>query len=188
MVSAHSDDRLAAGGPSAFGPVRNVLLLGFMASGKTTVGEALAERVGWPFLDFDQEIVRHAGRSVARIFEDDGEEAFRDLEGRIGTSLLGRREVVLAAGGGWPTRPGRLEAVPHDTLTVWLKVSPEMVLRRAALQAGTRPLLEGGGVEPLARIRTLMHARESFYTPCRLHLDTDEASPDALAASIAEHL
>jgi shikimate kinase len=192
MVSGPSEGTVEEGrvGP---GPIRNVLLLGFMASGKTTVGRRLAERLGWRFTDFDREVEARAGRTVARIFDESGEEAFRTLEGKVGEEWLARPRVVLAAGGGWPTRPGRLEQVPPDTLTVWLRVDPSTAVQRAARHPGTRPLLSGVQDEAvqdeaLTRASELIRAREPFYAASRLHLDTAGASPDALVDAIVRFM
>ena len=98
--------------------VKRVLLVGFMASGKTRVGRLLAHRLGWSFRDFDSEIVSREGLSISEIFRQHGEGSFREMEARIGSELLGEDHVVLASGGGWPTGPGRMEDLPEGTLSV----------------------------------------------------------------------
>lgn len=163
---------------------RNVLLVGFMGSGKTTVGTRLAERLGWTLLDFDDEIERRAGRSVAEIFASQGEATFRELERRMGEEVLGRASLVLVPGGGWPVASGRMDHLPADTLSVWLKVSPEVALARAERDGPTRPLLAGPG--PLRRARALLSARTPSYERATLHLETDGTSPDALVQAIVD--
>lgn len=167
-------------------PFRRVLLVGFMGSGKSTVGRALALRLGWDFLDFDAVIEEEAGRSVSRIFRELGEERFRALESRVGRELLARERAVLATGGGWPAAPGRMEGLDPVTLSVWLRVSPEEAVRRARSQGDTRPLLQTEA--PVERARTLLEARIPFYGRARLALDSEAAGPEALVRRIAREM
>ena len=81
-----------------------VLLVGFMASGKTSVGKELASRLGWDFEDFDTAIEARTGKSVSQIFSEDGENEFRRLECGVAEELLARRNTVVASGGGWPAQ------------------------------------------------------------------------------------
>lgn len=167
-------------------PFRRVLLVGFMGSGKSTVGAHLASRLGWPFLDFDEEIERRAGLSVAEIFRTRGEAAFRALESEVASELLRAEPAVLASGGGWAAREGRLEGLGPETLSVWLRVSASAALERAAGDPQARPLLQGSDAE--ARATRLVNERERYYQRARLHLDGENASPDALAETILRHL
>ena len=82
-----------------------VLLWGFMASGKTAVGARLADRLGWTHVDLDEEIVRRAGKPITRIFQEEGEAAFRALEADATRDLLARTRAVLSPGGGWTESP-----------------------------------------------------------------------------------
>jgi len=167
-------------------PVRRVLLVGFMASGKTSVGRALARRLGWTFRDFDAEIEAEAGCPVPEIFRRLGEARFRELEGEVGRRLLGEDEVVLAAGGGWPVRDRRMERLPPGTFSVWLRVSPEEAVRRVRNDATVRPLLEGA--DPLTRARSLLEARTPHYRKAERTLDAEAAPPEGLARTIHEFL
>jgi len=163
---------------------RSVLLVGFMGSGKTTIGMRLAKRLGWSLLDFDEEIERRVGCSIAEIFESRGEDAFRELEREMGEEVLGRASVVLVPGGGWPIENERMSHLRADTLSVWLKVSPEVALARAEQDGPTRPLLAGS--DPLGRARSLLSARTPSYEQATLHLETDGTSPDALVQAIVD--
>ncbi len=166
-----------------------MLLVGFMASGKSTVGRLLADRLGWEFVDLDRLIELWSGRTVAAIFAEQGEEAFREIEARLGREQLERERVVLAPGGGWAAAEGdRMETLPEGTLSVWLRVAPEVALARAAERPGSRPLLDGSPGEALERARTLLERREPHYRKSRLHLDTDRATPDAIVAAVLDHL
>jgi shikimate kinase len=131
-----------------------------MGSGKTSVGRRLAERLGWRFVDFDDEVEAEAGVSIPEIFADRGEPWFRELEARVAVRLLKEREVVLGSGGGWAAAaPGRLAGVPEGTATFWLRVSPAEAVRRASARPGARPLLDRG--EPIATARELVEKGSS---------------------------
>ncbi|MDX1568450.1 MAG: shikimate kinase, partial [Longimicrobiales bacterium] len=105
----------------AASPAR-IVLVGFMASGKTSVGRELARLLGWDFVDFDEEIEAEAGAPIPEIFSEQGEPAFRELEERVGRRLLELEGAVLATGGGWGAVEGRLEDLPGGTFSVWLRI------------------------------------------------------------------
>lgn len=144
-----------------------------MASGKSVVARALARRLGWECVDLDAQIERWQGRAIADIFRDQGEPAFRALEVEATRSLAHRERMVLATGGGWITNPGVLELLPPGTLTVWLRVSQEVVLRRVQSARGgpVRPLLSTP--DPAATVRRLLEQREPLYRRADLTVDTD---------------
>ena len=166
-------------------PIERVLLWGFMASGKTAVGGALAGRLGWEHLDLDDEIVRRAGKPIARIFREEGEAVFRALETECTADLLRRTRTVFSPGGGWITNPGVLERIPPNTLTVWLRVSPEAVLDRlhADRSGPERPLLATS--DPDTRIRRLLAEREPAYARADRAIPTDGRSVESIVSEIA---
>ena len=163
---------------------RRVLLVGFMASGKSSAGKELASRLGWDFEDFDTVIAARAGKSVFQIFSENGEAEFRRLESSVAEELLARNDTVVASGGGWPAQPGAWKMVSKDTMSVWLKVSPAVAVRRAWEQGVTRPLLEGQNVR--GRATTLLLAREASYRRARYALDSEQYAPPELADKIVE--
>ena len=167
-------------------PLDRVLLIGFMGSGKTSVGKRVAARLGWRFIDFDDAIEGEAGSSVARIFASRGEAFFRALEERVAHRLLAERNVVLASGGGWAAAPGRIEGVPAGTATFWLQVSAPEALRRASRAAGTRPLLARADV--LEEAIRLIARRAPYYKEATWAVDTERSSVDDVSASILEIL
>jgi shikimate kinase len=162
--------------------VRRIVLVGFMCSGKSTVGPALAARLGWEHLDLDREVERRDGRPVPRIFAEEGEPRFRALEAEATAALAGRERVVLSPGGGWITNPALLEALGAGTLSVWLRVSPGEVLARSVSSPGERPLLRGP--DPLETVRALLAAREPFYRRADLAVETDGRAPEQVAGQI----
>jgi shikimate kinase len=152
---------------------RRIVLLGFMTSGKTEVGSALAARLGWQHVDLDREIEHSTGKSIEQIFATGGEPAFRALEIEHTARFVNSDRIVFSPGGGWITNPGLFERLPPDTLTVWLKVSPAEILRRlrGAQDQPVRPLLLAP--DPLARINQLLGEREPLYRRSVHSLDTD---------------
>jgi shikimate kinase/3-dehydroquinate synthase len=162
---------------------RPLLLSGFMATGKTTVGRRVAALAGCAFVDLDQRIEARAGKSVRGIFEDSGEEAFRRLEASVLDELLeaGRPEVVALGGGALLARERRLAVIDRAVL-VGLSCEPDEILRRNQEQPGTRPLIAGD--DPRARIISLLEARGAAYAECPSRVVTDGKTPDVLAAEV----
>ncbi len=165
-------------------PVERILLVGFMGSGKTRVGQALARILGWGFRDFDIEVGSRVGLPIPEIFRQHGEGFFRDIEEQIGAELLQERSVVLASGGGWPAAPGRMEGLGPSTLSIWLQVTAEEAVRRVGEEGPTRPLLAGAG--PVSRARALLKEREPFYGRAQMAIDSAETGPEDLARRIED--
>jgi shikimate kinase len=168
----------------------NLILIGYRATGKTTLARLLAQRLGWDWVDADVEIERRAGKSIARIFAEQGEEAFRDLESAVIADLCRQSRLVLAAGGGAPLRPENRRSMHSAGKVVWLKALPETIRRRMAGDATTadrRPnLTEQGG---LAEILHLLAQREPIYRQSAdLEVDTEAKAPDQLVDTILDRL
>lgn len=163
--------------------MRSVVLSGFMATGKTTVGPLVAGRLGLPFVDTDTEIERTAGRSVPDIWRTEGEAAFRERELALVEKLLGdgvRR--VVAFGGGTVTIERARRLAVDRAIVVTLTASPEVLAARVA-DLGGRPNLAVGG-DPMARARALLTARAPAYAECHLSLASDLLGPEALADAV----
>jgi shikimate kinase len=167
-------------------PLDRVLLIGFMGSGKTSVGKRIAARLGWRFADFDDAIEAEEGSSVAEIFASRGEAYFRALEERVAKGLLAERNVVLASGGGWAAAPGRLETVPAGTASFWLQVSAPEALRRGSAAPGTRPLLSRA--DALQEAIRLIARRAPYYKEAMWAVDTERSSVDDVSDGILEIL
>ncbi len=152
-----------------------IFLVGLSGSGKSTVGRLLADRLGWSFADTDTLIERTAGRSIPDIFREDGEAAFRELEGRALARAARSGEVVVATGGGAPTHDAGRQVLA-DGFTVWLAVSPAVAAERLAAQPADepRPLLAG---DPQARLESLLDARRDDYARSDASIEVDSLTP-----------
>jgi shikimate kinase len=142
---------------------RPVFLIGFMGSGKTTVGRLVAERLGWDFLDTDDLVVEREGRSIEQIFSGSGEAGFRGAEWEAVQTLAGRRQCVVATGGGLFLEPRARRWLREQGSTVWLDVPFGECLRRVGPGAG-RPLWapEGPEDDPSA-FRSIFERRRAAY-------------------------
>lgn len=160
----------------------NLVLLGFMGTGKTSVGKILAHRLGWIFLDTDAMIEKDVGSPVREIFKISGEDAFRDLEAKtIGlVSLMDK--AVIATGGGVPLRESNMQALQKHGVTVCLTADPDTILDRVKNDAGVRPLLKGA--DPAAVIRKLLADRRAAYARAKHTVPTDGLTPAQVAASV----
>jgi shikimate kinase len=168
----------------------NLVLVGLRGTGKTTVAQILAERLGWPWHDADAEIETRAGKSIKQIFEQDGEPAFRDLETEIIGELSEQNQVILALGGGAVVRPQNRAAIARQGRVVWLSAAPETLWARIQADATTaarRPNLSpAGGINEI--IATL-DARRDIYRECAdLEIETEGKSPAQVADAILEKL
>lgn len=168
------------------GPCERVLLVGFMGSGKTSVGRALARRLGWRYVDFDDEIAEAAGASIPEIFSRHGESHFRQLEAEVARRLLTDSGVVLGSGGGWGAVPGRLTNLPSGTESFWLQVSPATAVRRASAQPGGRPLLDRG--DALEEASRLLAERAPSYGAAKWAVDTEDSTVEDVAARLLDIL
>lgn len=151
----------ADGGPPPPGSTGHIVLVGLMGSGKTTVGRRVAARLGRPFVDADEALAEHHGRSVRQVFEEDGEPAFRAMESAVLAQLLARAEpTVIAAGGGVvvPAENRELLSRP-EVFVVWLRAGAAFLATRTAKKEG-RPLLDG---DPGAVLARLAVERQGWY-------------------------
>jgi shikimate kinase len=166
--------------PSA--PGAPIFLIGFMGSGKTTVGGLLAKRLGWSFADLDDLIVRSAGLTVAEIFAREGEEGFRRRETEAVRVAAAGRHAVVATGGGAACREENLSLMLTSGRVVALAVSPAEAVRRAGSRSG-RPLLDDSA-DPLAAATALLSARQPFYARAHLQVESDGRTPDEAVNAI----
>lgn len=159
----------------------NLLLVGFMGTGKSTLGRLLARRWNRPFVDTDEAVERLAGKSVAEIFAQDGEPAFRALERRVVEGGLPAAGAIIACGGGLVVPEGMGSLVASKGVVVTLFASPESILRRVGGRSH-RPLLAGD--DPAARVRELLAAREKAYLSCGIAVYTDGRTLQQMAETV----
>lgn len=161
-------------------PVR-ITLIGYRASGKTTVGRLLAARLAWPFVDSDHEIEQRLGGPISGFFQARGEAAFRDFESEVLAEILGRDgPLVLATGGGAVLREANRELLRRrGGQVVWLDVPPVEVQDRLRHHPGGRPSLTGGDVA--AEAARLMAEREPHYRAVATLRDPGGPTPAAVA-------
>lgn len=159
--------------------IERVVLLGYMTAGKSTVGQALARRLEWEFLDFDVEIEHRAGVSVKTLIETCGEEALREMEAALTEEVAERPGMVLAPGGGWITRPEQLDRLGSRTLSVWLRVSVDETVRRLNGDAVERPFR--GHPDPRPLIAEMLAEREPLYRLADLSIPVDGRTPESVA-------
>ena len=159
----------------------NLALIGFMGTGKTSVGRHVAEQLGFEFIDTDELIQADTGRTIADIFARDGEPAFRALEKQLVRKLSLREKVLIATGGGLPTNAENLAALKSFALVICLWASPEKIWERVKNQSH-RPLLHDA--DPQKKIRDLLAVREPFYKQADVLINTDLRSVREAAQQI----
>lgn len=161
--------------------ITNIALIGFMGTGKSTVGRLVAEQLKFDFLDTDALIEQRSGKKITEIFAQHGEPAFRELEAQLVQELSQRHRTIISTGGGLPTNPSNLDSLKQHSLVVCLWATPEHIYERVRDQAH-RPLLHDP--EPLTKIRQLLSAREKFYKQADVLLNSDLRSAREVAQQV----
>jgi len=160
-----------------------IALIGFMGSGKTTVGRLMASRLGYRFLDLDTLIVENAGKSIREIFDEDGEGVFRQIETDALYSLREMHRLVIATGGGAPIRQENQEFFENLATTFYLEVPYDAFLKRTGKDHG-RPLLDRTEKE----LKRLYESRLSIYRSLGRPIPTNRKKPEEIAAKIWKEL
>lgn len=160
----------------------NLALIGFMGTGKTSVGRLVAEQLRFDYLDTDELIQTHTGRTIADIFKTDGEAAFRALEKSVVAELATRTKTVISTGGGLPANAENLASLKTHALTVCLWASPEKIWERVRNQSH-RPLLHDA--DPQKKIRELLALREPFYKQADVLMNTEIRTVREMAQQVA---
>ena len=163
---------------------RNIILIGFMGTGKSTIGRNLSQTFGYPLIDTDQMIVEKQGRTIPKIFEEDGEQAFRDMETNLLRSLFKHNGHIISTGGGIIVRPENRALLRELGYVVWLQASPAEILNRTSRNSN-RPLLNNA--DPEGTIRRLLEIRVPLYTEtAHLCIETDQLNFDEVTTGIIE--
>lgn len=162
----------------------NLALLGFMGCGKSTAGQRVARRIGWRFIDSDELIERKTGLTISEIFSRFGEEYFRLLETRTLLELSQETRIVLATGGGLPTREENWVILGEHFLTVFLRVSFPILFERLE-KSTSRPLLKK--YPSFSELKALYESRIPYYSRAHVIIDADFLTEREVAEEILRH-
>ena len=160
--------------------MKNIVLIGMMGCGKSTVGRLVAERLGMAFVDTDEKIQGDTGRTIPEIFAREGEAGFRDWELGVSEELALERKLVIACGGGLPTRPDAIASLKYSGMVFWLNRDPSEIYDTVSME--DRPLGQGGKAEFLERFRQ----REPIYRQWADHIIEGHSQAEEAAARIAD--
>jgi shikimate kinase len=160
---------------------RNIVLVGFMGTGKTSVGKLLAWRNNMKFVDMDDVIRQRTGKPIPRIFSEDGEAHFRTLERALVVELSAQSGTVIATGGGIVLNPANMADFSRSGVVICLHASPEAILRRAGGNAD-RPLLEGD--DKMKKIVEILEARKHLYNAITRRIDTSDLTVEEVADKV----
>lgn len=163
---------------------RNVILIGYMGTGKTSIGKRVAQSLGFEFVDTDDLIVQSCSKAITQIFTDEGEDHFRDLESETLSVCAQSNHQMISTGGGIVLRKRNREVLQYAGYVIWLRASAESILDRVS-KNHDRPLLHTKN--PLLKIRSMLEERDELYSSCAdFIIDTDELSIGETAFGICE--
>ena len=165
---------------------KNIILIGLMGCGKSTIGRMLAKMLGYPFIDTDNKIEVQQKMTISNIFENKGEAHFRNLEVEIVNSLINDdvENHIISTGGGLPISEQTRKSLPRLGYVVWLHASVETLYERT-VKSNTRPLLEKGDSYQI--LKDLYQERKGFYEECaHLTINTESLDADDIATGILE--
>lgn len=168
---------------------QNIALIGFMGSGKSTVGRILAGSLGWEVADTDALVEADAGKPIPILFREDGEIAFRDRETQAVCVACSQTKKVVSTGGGAILRAHNVAVLRDSCFVVWLTARPDIVLLRTARTAQNRPLLAQSGDDPNARLahvlRMLGERSPLYQAASHAIVDTSDRAPESVARDVA---
>ena len=171
--------------------MKKIILLGYMGSGKSTIGKLLHESIGIQFVDTDEIIAKTAQLSIPEIFALKGELYFRKLENEILNMLLNSQEpLIISLGGGTPCYyNNHLSLQKEDVISVYLKASIDTIFKRIKDNAQNRPLIAGQSVEEVKEfIAKHLFDRSFYYNHAKFKIDTDNKSPEEIVSEIKKNL
>ncbi len=161
--------------------MKRIILIGFMGSGKSTLGKKLASRLSVPFIDSDTEIEKEYNKSIGELFGEYGESHFREIEAHFIQSLNGRDSFVLATGGGMPCFHSNMSLLNNLGTTFYLERSPKELMNRLINAKQKRPLVSGLSEEDLLSfIENKLNEREEYYKKASIVLSREEQTVDAM--------
>lgn len=165
-----------------------VYMIGFMGSGKSTLGRQLALQSGWQFRDLDLLIEKAEGRTVPQIFKESGEEYFRKIEAAVLRNMPAGTDTVVACGGGTPCYKDNMEYMNRSGITIYLKLDARLLTERLLKAKKIRPLIRKMKPDELEKyVNDLLDSREDYYNRASLIVDGLVAAPDKLRSLIISY-
>ena len=162
----------------------NIALIGYRAAGKSTLGQLLAQRLGWPCLDIDRGIEERSGKSIKTLYEEDGDLAYRDVESKVVATACQRDQCVIAFGAGSLMRSQNRTRARSNSMVIYLKLPASVLWDRIRADPGTaetRPNLSSGG---LKEVQEMLELRAPVYRECANHILDGSRPPEQLAAEV----
>jgi shikimate kinase len=163
--------------------MKNIVLTGFMGTGKTAIAKELATLLRRKLIDVDTEIEKSEDMSINEIFRQFGEPRFREIETAMVRKIARRKNVIISTGGGVVLRHENMDALRESGIIICLTASPETILKRTSMNSG-RPLLQVPN--PLKKIRELLDFRNPFYAKADIMINTEDKTPLQIAEEIIE--
>ncbi len=160
----------------------NIVLTGFMCTGKTSVGKLLAKKLSYQFVDTDDLIEERVGMKISQIFANYGEPYFRDIESEVVKEVSQKDNLVISTGGGVVLRKTNMDELRKNGIIINLTAKPQTIFNRLKNQPGIRPLLNKP--DPLKEIINLLSQREEYYKNCDLRIETDNISVEEVVEQI----
>lgn len=164
---------------------RNIVLVGFMGCGKSTLARILGEKLGWATISTDARIEEKEGRRIAEIFKDSGESYFRKLEHQTVMDIAASQGVIVDCGGGVVLNPENIKSLKKTGTVIYLSCNPKEIYRRVTMQP-KRPLLDVP--DPMAKIEALLKERQPLYEQADMTFDTSDGNLSWVAQEIIEKL
>jgi shikimate kinase len=163
----------------------NIVLIGYRGTGKTVVGELLAERLGMTYIGMDAQIVKKAGMSIPEIVEKSGWPGFRDMESQVARELAGLDNLIIDTGGGVIERPENIEMLQTNARIFWLKASVDAIVSR--IQEDTqRPALIAGKTFTQEVAEVMEQRTPKYQSAAHQEIDTDPLTPEQVAEKIIQ--
>ena len=163
--------------------MNNIILIGFMGTGKTTIGKILHKKLQIPFIDMDSKIIEYTGKPINKIFEDEGELYFRKLERQLTKQLIQQNNQIISTGGGIVLNQDNINDLMETGLVICLCASIETIVKRLKNDE-SRPLLLGNKIK---KIEELLNDREHLYGQIPIQIETDSKSTQEIASIIIKH-
>ena len=162
-----------------------IYLIGYMGSGKTTLGQVLAKAMSLPWIDMDDEFVKRHDMSISQHFHQFGEPSFRNFEHQLLVEISTIKHAVVSTGGGNPCFHGNMDIMKQSGITVYLQTAPEVLLQRIELSESKRPLIAGiKDGNTLQRLTQHLQSRESYYASAQIKVDSSQTDIPSLITLI----